>query len=76
MTRGMVRGKPGAARDVVPGHVPVDVQQDQHGGAYAQTLPRGVLIHGLEAPRQIKGFVPVDDAYLGGERNGGKPERG
>lgn len=26
-----------------------------------------------EAPRQLAGFVQIDDAYLGGERNGGKP---
>ena len=29
-----------------------------------------------EGPRQLKGFVEIDDAYLGGERNGGKPGRG
>jgi len=29
-----------------------------------------------EAPRQLSGFVQIDDAYLGGERNGGKPGRG
>ncbi|EQD26554.1 IS1595 transposase [mine drainage metagenome] len=29
-----------------------------------------------EAPRQLAGFVQIDDAYLGGERNGGKPGRG
>ncbi len=29
-----------------------------------------------EAPRQLDGFVQIDDAYLGGERNGGKPGRG
>ena len=29
-----------------------------------------------EEPRQLEGFVQVDDAYLGGERNGGKPGRG
>ena len=29
-----------------------------------------------EAPRQFSGFVQIDDAYLGGERNGGKPGRG
>ena len=29
-----------------------------------------------EAPRQLTGFVQIDDAYLGGERNGGKPGRG
>ena len=29
-----------------------------------------------EALRQLSGFVQVDDAYLGGERNGGKPGRG
>ena len=29
-----------------------------------------------EATRQLAGFVQVDDAYLGGERNGGKPGRG
>lgn len=29
-----------------------------------------------EERRQLKGFVQVDDAYLGGERNGGKPGRG
>ncbi|MHB8742804.1 MAG: IS1595 family transposase [Sulfuricaulis sp.] len=29
-----------------------------------------------EEPRQLAGFVQVDDAYLGGERNGGKPGRG
>ena len=29
-----------------------------------------------EEPRQLDGFVQVDDAYLGGERNGGKPGRG
>ena len=28
-----------------------------------------------EAPRQLSGFVQIDDAYLGGERNGGKPGR-
>ncbi len=29
-----------------------------------------------EESRQLDGFVQVDDAYLGGERNGGKPGRG
>lgn len=29
-----------------------------------------------EEPRKLKGFVQIDDAYLGGERNGGKPGRG
>ncbi len=29
-----------------------------------------------EETRQLAGFVQVDDAYLGGERNGGKPGRG
>ena len=29
-----------------------------------------------ENSRKLKGFVQLDDAYLGGERNGGKPGRG
>jgi hypothetical protein len=29
-----------------------------------------------EAARQLTGFVQIDDAYLGGERNGGKRGRG
>ena len=29
-----------------------------------------------EAGRQLGGLVQIDDAYLGGERNGGKPGRG
>lgn len=29
-----------------------------------------------EEPRKLSGFVQIDDAYLGGERNGGKPGRG
>lgn len=29
-----------------------------------------------ETSRQLNGFVQIDDAYLGGERNGGKPGRG
>ena len=29
-----------------------------------------------EKSRQLSGFVQIDDAYLGGERNGGKPGRG
>ncbi|NYE28923.1 hypothetical protein HDE78_001879 [Rhodanobacter sp. K2T2] len=29
-----------------------------------------------EASRQLSGFVQIDDAYLCGERNGGKPGRG
>ena len=29
-----------------------------------------------EAGRQLNGFVQIDDAYLGGERNGGKRGRG
>jgi hypothetical protein len=29
-----------------------------------------------EEPRQLNGFVQIDDAYLGGERTGGKPGRG
>lgn len=29
-----------------------------------------------EEPRQLAGFVQIDDAYLGGERNGGKRGRG
>ncbi|MDE1886429.1 MAG: IS1595 family transposase [Xanthomonadaceae bacterium] len=29
-----------------------------------------------EELRQLTGFVQIDDAYLGGERNGGKPGRG
>jgi transposase-like protein len=29
-----------------------------------------------EETRKLNGFVQIDDAYLGGERNGGKPGRG
>lgn len=29
-----------------------------------------------EKSRKLSGFVQIDDAYLGGERNGGKPGRG
>ena len=29
-----------------------------------------------EETRRLSGFVQIDDAYLGGERNGGKPGRG
>lgn len=29
-----------------------------------------------EEPRRLQGFVQIDDAYLGGERNGGKAGRG
>lgn len=29
-----------------------------------------------EESRRLSGFVQIDDAYLGGERNGGKPGRG
>lgn len=29
-----------------------------------------------EAPRRLSGLVQIDDAYLGGERNGGKSGRG
>ncbi|NEK70942.1 MAG: transposase, partial [Xanthomonas perforans] len=29
-----------------------------------------------EATRKLAGFVQIDDAYLGGERNGGKAGRG
>lgn len=29
-----------------------------------------------EESRKLHGFVQIDDAYLGGERNGGKPGRG
>lgn len=29
-----------------------------------------------EAPRRLDGFIQLDDAYLGGERNGGKVGRG
>ena len=29
-----------------------------------------------EDSRKLQGFVQLDDAYLGGERNGGKPGRG
>jgi hypothetical protein len=29
-----------------------------------------------EEPRKLHGFVQIDDAYLGGERHGGKPGRG
>lgn len=29
-----------------------------------------------ESSRKLAGFVQIDDAYLGGERNGGKPGRG
>ena len=29
-----------------------------------------------EGARKLEGFVQLDDAYLGGERNGGKPGRG
>ena len=29
-----------------------------------------------EASRRLTGFVQIDDAYLGGERNGGKRGRG
>lgn len=31
---------------------------------------------GREETRGLNGFVPIGDAYLGGERNGGKPGRG
>ena len=29
-----------------------------------------------EEPRKLEGFVQIDDAYLGGEKTGGKPGRG
>ena len=34
------------------------------------------LMAELEAPTKLSGFIQVDDAYLGGELNGGKPGRG
>lgn len=33
-------------------------------------------MHEQEAGRRLSGIVQLDDAYLGGERNGGKPGRG
>lgn len=41
--------------------------------------PRDKLMQAMterEAGRQLGGLVQIDDAYLGGERNGGKPGRG
>lgn len=29
-----------------------------------------------EAPRRLEGFIQLDDAHLGGERNGGRTGRG
>jgi hypothetical protein len=74
---------------VVPGHAPDDASQEQHLGAGTQAPSRCVLphrlagqaqAHGSDVParagRQLTGRIEADDAYLGGERPGGKPGRG
>ena len=74
---------------MVFGNSSVDGDQDEYGGAELK-CPLGVsyrtawrLKHKVmqamterEASRRLHGFVQIDDAYLGGERNGGKPGRG
>ena len=87
--RHAVRGDEAAAHDVVPGAAPADGEQDQRGRAGVEAAP-GVtyrtawrLKHKImqamtqrEESRRLRGLVQIDDAYLGGERNGGKPRLG
>ena len=57
------------------------LELSRHLGVHARTAWR--LKHKVmqamterETARHLTGFVQIDDAYLGGERNGGKPGRG
>ena len=88
--RHRVRGHQTAAAHVDVGDPPADRDQDQHGSAGADA-PSGRELQGgvadqaqahaghmaeRESTRKLGGFVQIDDAYLGGERNGGKVGRG
>src|SRR5690606_17534485 len=84
-----VRGHQAAAAHLAAGPAPADRDQDQPRRAGADAPP-GVnyktawrMKHKImqamaerEEPRRLNGFVQIDDAYLGGERNGGKRGRG
>ncbi|CAJ22067.1 conserved hypothetical protein [Xanthomonas euvesicatoria pv. vesicatoria str. 85-10] len=84
-----VPGHQAATARLDAGVAPVDLEQSQHGCAGADASPGRQLQDRLadeaqimqvmaerEAMRRLSGFVQIDDAYLGGERNGGKAGRG
>ena len=84
-----LRGDEAAADALVHGDAVADPVQEQRFGAGAQAaagrlLPAAWLVkHKLleamrlaESDRQLTGRVEIDDAYLGGERSGGKAGRG
>ena len=75
---------------LVFGDAPADPVQEQRGGARTHAPPGRLLrrppgwsstssmevMRVREADRQLDGRVEIDDAYLGGERSGGKAGRG
>lgn len=87
--RHVVRRHEVAADDLVHRAVFVDLDQDQPVSAGTETALgvryrtawrlKHMIMHAMterEETRQLAGFVQLDDAYLGGERNGGKVGRG
>lgn len=78
-----------ALAPVDAGDLPAELQQDQPGGAGVEAASWSELQGGLADEAQdhagdgrarrtakTQGFVQIDDAYLGGERTGGKRGRG
>jgi hypothetical protein len=86
--RHRLRQQQAAADHLVSGLVPAEPEQDQLRRAGADAASgryrtawriKHKLMQAMserEANRRLGGLVQLDDAYLGGERNGGKPGRG
>ena len=84
-----LRGHQARSDGVVPRHVPHDANQAGHLGARAVAAPQRQLQHrlgdapqaqagdaGAQPDKPLDGRIEMDDAYLGGERSGGKRGRG
>jgi len=87
--RNRLRGQQVGPDELVPGHAVADPVQEQRLCLGAQAPPGGELpqrlaakaqiLEGMrlvETDRQLTGRVEIDDAYLGGQRSGGKAGRG
>lgn len=57
-------------------HLGVDYDQRESPRDKAPWWTKHKAMAERAAPRQLSGFVQIDNAYLGGERNGGQPGRG
>lgn len=79
---GCLRGDQAAAAHLATGDQPANRNQDDQRKSprdkaawrIKHKVIKAMVVR--EAQRQMSGFVQVDYAYLGGERNGGKPGRG